>query len=312
MRSQTAWLLAALFGALGSPVAAQPPNPPRKPATTCPPQTIQVQAEEVPTGALLFGVGLNSDNGLTGSIRLSLIGEDTSGDCCCAGCPLCAGFQACWRALVRCFVPEDQPPAADSCTCPYVKQRAAAKAAAVGDVGPGHSVLDNLMRLEKAQHLYRKGEYCRHRGRWDSACAYYEKAQRTCPGSRFDRLAAARLREVHARQAAEAAVGGGEEQEVLPMPHKARKPEPIPPPHVVPDGKGTKEDGVFLYPLPGVDAETVLALDRLLSLWSGRAWLPQQVVPLGEREELLQVEQMWEQQWFEALDKQAKAASKKK
>jgi hypothetical protein len=264
MRLQTAWLLAALFGAGVAHAAAPPPGLAPKPY---PPQSTQVQ--EAPTGSLLFGVGVNSDAGLSGSIVLSQPAEDGPADDGWECCPLCAGLESCWRALVHCFMPAEKSAAEEPSACPYLKKQGTAKASSAADaVGLGNSVLDNLERLTKAHQFYRKAEHYRRTGRFDTACEYYERAQQVCPGSRFDHLAEARLREVYAERAAEAAHSGCEEQEVLPMPHKVREPELLPMPHAVPAKKEWQDDSVWLHPTPPVDPETILALDRLLNFWS--------------------------------------------
>jgi len=83
MRSRTACLLAAaLLWASSRPAAeAKPPDLPKKITITCQPQggPVPVQVQEVTTGSLLFGIGVNSDAGLTGSIQLKPGGRRSVG-----------------------------------------------------------------------------------------------------------------------------------------------------------------------------------------------------------------------------------------
>src|SRR5262245_28288048 len=108
-------------------------------------------------------------------------------------------------------------------TCPYLKQKAA-EAEAPGHESPGlvNSVLDNLNKLLEAEKLYRRAERCRRHGDTDKACHWYEVVQHLCPGSRYDRLSAKRLKELHAVQDAEAAEMEAEECSATPIPIEAQ------------------------------------------------------------------------------------------
>jgi hypothetical protein len=120
-------------------------------------------------------------------------------------------------------------------TCPYQpRQTASPDVRAEWDRG----VLDNLRNLEKARLLNKEAESCIARGRVGPACLCYEQIQRLCPGSRFDREAAARLHALHAAWANATDVGDAEEQE-SPEAWKPQPAESIPAPRCLPrDGDG--------------------------------------------------------------------------
>jgi hypothetical protein len=108
--------------------------------------------------------------------------------------------------------PKDAP--AD-CTCPYLRQQARERNKHAADNhGPEHSVLENLERLEKARRLYRQAEFYRRVGKGETAARLYEKVQRLCPGSRYDRKATGRLQVLHREEEVQAPAG--EEQEAGP------------------------------------------------------------------------------------------------
>ncbi|HMC63386.1 MAG TPA: hypothetical protein VKI65_00450, partial [Gemmataceae bacterium] len=108
-------------------------------------------------------------------------------------------------------------------TCPYLKQKAAeAEAATRESPGLVNSVLDNLNKLLEAEKLYRRAERCRRHGETDKACHWYEVVQHLCPGSRYDRLSAKRLKKLHAVQDAEAAEMEAEESTAAPIPIEAQ------------------------------------------------------------------------------------------
>jgi hypothetical protein len=180
-RSLAVWLLVAAAAA-----AQKPADLPVKHEITC---------QETHTGSLLFGVGVTGDAGLAGSVVLT---ESTpaAGD----GCPLCRAVRACWQACVGCLAEASAAPQTPGLTCPYLKPQSAGKPPADAD-RLERGVLDNLEKLEEARRVYRKAERHTEAGEWEQARACYERVQALCPGSRYDELAAAGLRDVAARLA---------------------------------------------------------------------------------------------------------------
>jgi hypothetical protein len=122
------------------------------------------------------------------------------------------------------------PVRADDRPCPYQPRQAAGPDTCAGW---NRGVLDNLRNLEKARLLSKQAELDLARGRPGQACLCYEEVQRLCPGSRFDREAAARLHALHTAWAAAPDVGDAEEQE-SPEAWKPRPAEAIPAPRCVP------------------------------------------------------------------------------
>jgi hypothetical protein len=109
-------------------------------------------------------------------------------------------------------------------TCPYLRCQQAAKAAAPAQAAePSTTVLENLRKLEEAQAAYQEAEAHRHKGQTESACQCYDKARKLCPGSRYDRLAAAHLKQLQAAQVAANAASGEEQEPPVAEEHKPVK-----------------------------------------------------------------------------------------
>jgi type II/III secretion system protein len=91
---------------------------------------------------------------------------------------------------------EDKPQPAQA-TCPYLKAQAAKKAApeAPASAAPC-SVQENLEKLERARKEYLQAEFYRRTGHPKSAYFIYKHVQDLCPGSRYDKMACARLEEL--------------------------------------------------------------------------------------------------------------------
>jgi hypothetical protein len=105
---------------------------------------------------------------------------------------------------------ELEPPIATP--CPFTARPMPCPVEACETDGPADNVLDNLHKLTRAAALYRKAEAAHAAGDWAAATAGYARVMAACPGSRYDRMAAARLREVVARADADST---GEESEPL-------------------------------------------------------------------------------------------------
>lgn len=99
-------------------------------------------------------------------------------------------------------------------TCPYLKAKAAEQVQPpqVQVAQPG-TVMENLAALEQARKAFQRAEKERRHGRADRACQAYEEVQRLCPASRYDRMAAARCRQLQAQEASQATAGSSEEQD---------------------------------------------------------------------------------------------------
>jgi tetratricopeptide (TPR) repeat protein len=75
--------------------------------------------------------------------------------------------------------------------CPYLRDRAAAKAPAIKpEEFP--TILDNLAKLHEARRIFAKAEHHFRAGDYDAAERGYEKVMELCPGSRWDAEAQAR------------------------------------------------------------------------------------------------------------------------
>jgi hypothetical protein len=231
MRLATACLLAAAVHAAGPlqpPAVAKPPELPLNQKITCQPRA---GLDEEATSTLLFGVGINSNAGLTGQV---LAVEKP------ASCPrLGEMLGRCWHTLGQCFlgrsafvsvevmgevplkqsvsvelIPAMPVEIASEPNCPYLRQKIrASKTPPAQAINRSVTVVDNIENLEAAEKIYRQGEDFRSAGQIESACQCYEKVRRLCPGSRYDRQAALRLSQVCARRDAQAREGSAEEQE---------------------------------------------------------------------------------------------------
>ncbi len=124
-------------------------------------------------------------------------------------------------------------------TCPYLRQKAAESTEQAAETNvPSASVGENLEKLDKAQQYYHEAEYYRRHGCSNVARALYEEIRKLCPGSRYDRKAAVRLRRLEAQKTAEATDFANEEQELSP------------PPEATPPGQDDRET----LPLPNSEA----------------------------------------------------------
>jgi tetratricopeptide (TPR) repeat protein len=112
---------------------------------------------------------------------------------------------------------QQEPPAAEPSTCPYLREKAAREQAGTPSApeAPG-SVIDNLEKLEQASRVYRRGEAYRRRGQVREARGCYEKVRELCPGSRFARLAGERLEHLRAAEIKHADEATGEEEDAPP------------------------------------------------------------------------------------------------
>jgi hypothetical protein len=185
--------------------------------------SVEVEVSETGTGSLLFGLGVNSDAGLTGSIVLN--GREF-GVCCPCG----RGWDAlrdCWESfLKRCTgraveVPTEPPvgfintidpatfiqgltpveppvepiekmPAEDgdlsgeAPTCPYLRQQAAGRhMQELADPDLGRDVLSNLERLLEADRLLETGRELARQGHVCEALDCFQMVEHLCPG-RYD------------------------------------------------------------------------------------------------------------------------------
>lgn len=92
---------------------------------------------------------------------------------------------------------EPVPNSESKSACPR-EQAADPRAAASLPYALSASILENLIKLERARRCYYRAEGYREIGRFDLASLYYEKAKLLCPGSRFDQLATTKLRAIYA------------------------------------------------------------------------------------------------------------------
>ncbi len=89
------------------------------------------------------------------------------------------------------------PALSSGVTCPYLKQQASRpKVAAQPVTGLETSVLDKLNDLTKARHMLDEADNCCRTGNYAKAREFYHQVQQLCPGSRFDRDATERLKQI--------------------------------------------------------------------------------------------------------------------
>jgi hypothetical protein len=230
MRLPTMCLLAFSVLAAG-PLGNAPAKPPDLPVDQ------QLKCEELITGSVLFGFGVSSDAGLTGSVVFTAPATGRE-SCPCedgaafrAVCPfLDQCFGTCWAALIEGLTAlAEHGSRVPSPGCPYVKGSgvASGRAPAAPDLSRG--VLENLQRLEAAEALCRAAERHARAGRFDEACRCYDEVCQLCPGSRHEREAVGRLRELYALRRAGVDLADAEEQEAIPPPREIT-PELIPAP----------------------------------------------------------------------------------
>jgi hypothetical protein len=132
-----------------------------------PTMSISVQVQQAQTGSLLFGVGVNSDAGLTGSIILN----------------------------ERDF---DVTPPPEPMTCPWRGPQTTGRVIMLTDPVVTGDVIDNLEKLieadcllERARELGRKGHLC-------EALDCLEKVTQLCPGCRFEERVAEAMADLFA------------------------------------------------------------------------------------------------------------------
>jgi hypothetical protein len=233
IRMPTAWVLAAALGCtvVLSSARAKPPDLPVKAQISC-------QVQETVTGALLIGVGVNADAGLTGSIILNnqsppetppSAEEEETFETIDTLCPCFFGvFQQWWQNLMG-SRPAKAGSEPDGCACPYLKQPSATNNQFQdGLVEKQVSVLENLDKLQQAKKLYDLAEYYRQVGNPVTARYYYQMVRGKCPGSRYDQMATQQINELQAHQASESTSPLViEEQEVLPAPSSEKRPREL-------------------------------------------------------------------------------------
>jgi hypothetical protein len=98
-------------------------------------------------------------------------------------------------------VTDDSAPPVATGNCPYL-HRQEPKHAPLCNMpwSMPEDVLGNLKKLEEAETAYQIAEAYRRQGQFDLASAGYGIVQRLCPGSRYDRMAEARLRQLAAEK----------------------------------------------------------------------------------------------------------------
>ena len=169
--------------------------------------------EEAPHGALIFGIGVNSDAGLTGSIEMKPAGF---------GAVECGELlKACWQLIPQLvglsqpqeevqtgfhleqpddyapetpiqpepiLAPKEAPPN-DSIesVCPWMRQQHGASCQEIPSADElSHDVLHNLEMLSQAQTLLQTARDFGRSGRVGEALGCLELAHDLCPGSRID------------------------------------------------------------------------------------------------------------------------------
>jgi hypothetical protein len=134
------------FGGFGPPVSV----------------SVQVQVQEATTGSLLFGVGCNSDAGLTGSVVLNEKNFDVTPQ----------------------TTPE-KPAESAPMTCPW-RRMPTGRRCIVSDPEVTCDVIGNLEKLIEADRLLEQARELGRQGHLCEALACLEKAAALCPGSRIE------------------------------------------------------------------------------------------------------------------------------
>jgi hypothetical protein len=157
---------------------------------------VDVEVQETSAGSLLFGVGVNSDAGLSGTPQQTERSPDEpqAMDSFFPG-----GFRSLRGFAFRGAGQEMKVPC-DS-TCPYVRQQAAAAQTPVCSTPLPGNVLENMDKLEEARQTLEQADHCRRTGHLVAACHSYEQIHRLCPGSRYDQSAMQHLSEIRSELA---------------------------------------------------------------------------------------------------------------
>ncbi|MFN4261586.1 MAG: hypothetical protein ACK4RK_20065 [Gemmataceae bacterium] len=158
-------------------------------------------------------------------------GECTCQPGCCEGCEVCdpkaraAKCSACDCPCpsADCTCPPDGCQGCENCgksktakneggACPYLqKTPKTARPPRLQMEDIRRSVLEGMEKLQRAAKAYRKAERCRAAGDMIMAQCYYEIVRETCPGSRYDYMAAQRIAEMSLGQEQPATVDEDEE-----------------------------------------------------------------------------------------------------
>jgi len=163
-------------------------------------QNLQIQIQECQTGSLVFGVGVNSNSGLIGSISgWTGWAKWMAGQ----GKQVCS-MQDAWAELWQRVLAQvkkdleqsgfcwDSAPVdlkAEEC-CPWMKQQARkCQPATVAAPEVTRDVLTNLQNLVDAEDLFKVAEKLRQRGQMSEAFDCYEIIGQLCPGSRVEEMA---------------------------------------------------------------------------------------------------------------------------
>lgn len=266
-RTLTVCLAAALLLGTGSPsnpVRAKPPDLPINLNVNC-----EVENDLIPGGGLDLEIEIGLDDSQPEILdvmptEIEILDVMPKED---RATPAAGQFFGIWESGGREITLRDsdstdvglrlgtEPDASLEYTCPYLNQKALqAQQQAKEPAGLANSVLENLEKITRARKTYFAAERLRRTGNPDEAIQKYEEVQHLCPGSRYDRLAAKRLDQLHAAETAEAEA----EEQSAPPPRDANPEEDSP--CIPPEGEKALLEPKF----PPVDPDTVEALDRIL------------------------------------------------
>ncbi len=149
---------------------------------------IVIGVAESNTGSLMFGVGVNSDAGLTGNIVVT--GANFLNQYKPHG--VIGGTATIGFLTIDLNIQVVAAPPAVS-VCPRLQQQAVP---APVTFEKERTVLDNLNALEESDRLFQAAQEMLRTGRVCEALDFFEKISRLCPGSRYEEMAQAVVAEV--------------------------------------------------------------------------------------------------------------------
>jgi hypothetical protein len=209
---------AAVFTNVQTGLGRQLPDLPTLSQVSC-------QIQETLNGSILFGIGINSDAGLTGTIiqidqATYDVEEEEVYETIDTVCPcFFSVLQQWWRNLMTSHSARTDKEL-DGLSCPYLLQKTTEDKHALAILPPVTeiSVLDNLDKLEQARQLYALAEYYRLAGNRITARYYYQMVRDQCPGSRYDQMAAQHMEEIQPSKATETTDSAPAGQQASPRP----------------------------------------------------------------------------------------------
>jgi hypothetical protein len=229
-RSWIAIFVVGIWGCAISPGWAKPPDLPAKQTVTCQPPVTETVGSD---GLIRTGIDFNAspkDLLVTEEEQESL--EPLDLICPCFWEVLWSYGRSWSLSLVQIISGNDgaagqpTPAPAIECplACPYLRESCMRKKQSPTEAVslPG-SVLENLDKLTQAQVLWGQAEGCLRQGDYGTACSYYARIQKLCPGSSYERMATEQLSVFHALRLSRSVTAKAVEEQETSAPPKPDK-----------------------------------------------------------------------------------------